>query len=170
MSKLLLRSCQLALCALVAVTLSAAASERVFKIYPRATPYTPAETEQNRQFSSALRPGTKISAYLSSDSFEKVVAFYRGIGKEYKPNTKPVEPELPQGQHLQKTFLILDGAANLVSSRKWVSVQRPFLGSVRLKNGQPEYGDVRVVTEIVLTEKEAVKKTDEPKSNARSGS
>jgi hypothetical protein len=152
--------------AVTAVTLSAAASERVFKLYPGATPYTPPQTEQNQQFSSSVRPGTKITAYLSNDSFEKVVAFYHGIGKEYLPNAKPVERKLPGGQRLQKTFVILDGAPNLVHSKEWVSVQRPFLGSVTVKDGQPQYGDVRDVTEIVLTEKEEVKKTDESKKDA----
>ena len=39
--------------------------------------------EVNKQFASAVRPGTTITAYLTPDSFDKVVAFCRSIAKEY---------------------------------------------------------------------------------------
>jgi hypothetical protein len=104
-------------------------------------------------FMSALRPGTTITAYLTSDSFEKVVAFYAGLAREYANPGKHPSAKLPDGKEVRKTFFILDGAADLRSSRSWVSVQHPFIGSVSHKAGAPEYNDVRDVTEIVLTQR-----------------
>jgi hypothetical protein len=43
------------------------------------------ESEATRQFTDALRPDMKIAAWLSNDSFEHVLGFYRAIGKEYTP-------------------------------------------------------------------------------------
>jgi hypothetical protein len=56
------------------------------------------------------------------------------------------------------TFVILDGSADLESSKDWVAVQHPFFGGVSLSGGKLDYNDVRHATEIVWTQKEAVKK------------
>ena len=121
--------------------------------YPGATRYTPPDTEATRQFTDALRPDMKIAAWLSDDSFEQVLGFYRAIGKEYTPPKKPAEGKLPSGQHLRKAFVIFDGASDLVTSHQWISIQRPFIGGVTRQGEKLEYQDVRDVTEIVLTEK-----------------
>jgi hypothetical protein len=114
--------------------------------------YTPPDTEANRQFTDALRPGVTIKAWLTQDTFEQVVGFYRAMGKEHKPpNGLPAE-KLPGGQVIQKTFVIFDGAPDLVTSRQWFRIQRPFTGSA----GQHQ--DVRDLTEIVLTERKPVPK------------
>jgi hypothetical protein len=152
-----MRSLILAL-ALAASALSAGGGEKAFKLYPGATQYTPPDTEETRQFTSALRPDTKITAYLSNDSFEKVVAFYRGLGKEYSGRKAPVVDKLPNGNRIRKTFVILDGAPDLLSSREWIRIQRPFVGSATREEGKPVSREVRDVTEIVLTEKEEVEK------------
>jgi hypothetical protein len=144
--------------ALLAFGLAASAAGAGFKLYPGATKYTPPDTEENRQFTSSLRPGTTITAYLTKASFEDVVAFYKGFAKEYtSPSAKPGS-KLPSGQEVRKTFLILDGAPDIIHSRSWISVQRPFFGSVSSQGGELQYKDVRDVTEIVLTEKAETKK------------
>ena|SRR5579862_817551 len=152
-----LRTLKLAPIALLVLVSTAGAAEKAFKPYPGATLYTPPETEASKQFTENLRPGTKITAYLCNDSLEKVLAFYKGIGKEFTP-VKVIDDKLPNGQHLRKKFVILDGAENLLASREWVSVQHPFFGSVLRVRGKAQYHDVRDVTEIVLTQKEEVKK------------
>ncbi len=152
-----LRTLKLAPIAWLVLASVAGAADKAFELYPGATAYAPPETEANKQFSQSLRPGTKITAYLSNDSLEKVLAFYKRLGKEFTPRNV-IDDKLPNGQHLRKKFVILDGASNLLASREWVSVQHPFFGSVLRVQGKPEYHDVRDVTEIVLTEKEEVKK------------
>jgi hypothetical protein len=159
--------------ALLVLALSAGAAEpaqrprEIFRLYPGASRYTPPDTEANQQFASSLRPGTKITAYLSNDPYDKVVAFYRGIAREYAPKHKPAQPQLPSGRRLQKTFLILDGAADLLSSKEWVSVQHPFFGAVSVSSGKPQYTDVRELTEIVWTKKEEAKKEEAKKEEAK---
>jgi hypothetical protein len=46
----------------------------------------------------------------------------------------------------------LDGADDLMSSKLWIKVQRPYIGRVKMEGFQPEYGDVRDVTAIVVAE------------------
>jgi hypothetical protein len=146
--------------ALLAFGLAASAAGEGFKLYPGATKYTPPATEDTKLFTDSLRPGTKITAYLTKDSFDKVVAFYKGLGKEYSHPGAPATGKLPSGQEIRKTFLILDGAPDIIRSRSWISVQHPFLGAVSRQGGALQYKDVRDETEIVLTEKsETAKKT-----------
>jgi hypothetical protein len=66
---------------LLTLLISGAAAAGGFKYYPGSTRYTPADTEANRQWTSALRPGTTITAWFSSDTFEQVLGFYRAIGR-----------------------------------------------------------------------------------------
>jgi hypothetical protein len=147
---------RMAASALVASALAAAAAAEGFKLYPGAVRYTPPDTEQNRKFTETLRPGLKIDAYFTKDPFDKVLAFYKGLGREYTNPKAQQNARLPDGQQIQRAFLILDGAPNLESSRSWVRIQHPFTGRVSFKDGTPQYGDVRDVTEIVLRQMEKV--------------
>lgn len=140
---------------LLCFALAAAAGEG-FKVYPGATTYTPPDTEETRQYTSALRPGTTITAYLTNDSFEKVVAFYKGFAQEYLTPGAHLNVKLPNGQELKKTFLILDGAPDLRTSRSWLSIQHPFVAAVALKGGEPKNTDIRDVTEIIFTQRAKV--------------
>ncbi len=149
--------------ATAAPAVSTPAAAKGFKPYPGATEYSPPETEETKQFVSQLRPGTSITAYFTNDPFDKVVAFYRGIGKEYTtPKLKPAR--LPNGQPIQTTFLIFDGAADPLHSRNWARIQHPFIGSISQKGATPEYKDVRDVTAIVVTVRKPVPRE---KSEAR---
>lgn len=145
---------------------AASAGER-FKLYPGAVRYVPPETESNRQFLDALRPGTTITAYFTNDSFEKVVTFYRALGTEYTGAKKAPAQKLPNGQKIRKTFVILDGAPDLRASRSWLSVQHPFIGSVSQQEGAPKYEDIRDVTEIVVTERKPVPREKREPAPAR---
>jgi hypothetical protein len=141
---------------------TAAGTPAAFKLYPGATRYTPPETEQTKLFESSLPAGTTITAYFTDDPFDKVVAFYRGIGKEYRPQHMKRE-RLPDGKPIQRAFVIFDGAADLRRSTSWARIQHPFIGSTSEKGETPEYQDVREVTEIVVTVKKPVPR---PKNQA----
>lgn len=146
---------------------STPAAAKGFEPYPGATAYTPPETEETKQFVSQLRPGTTITAYFTNDPFDKVVAFYRGIGKEY--NKRKVKPaRLPNGQPIQTTFLIFDGAADPLHSRNWARIQHPFIGPSSQKGATPEYKDVRDVTAIVVTVRKPVPREKSEASPPRS--
>jgi hypothetical protein len=162
MSTTLMRTFRIGSIALLAVALSAGAAEpKAFRLYPGASQYVPPDTPATEQFSHNLRPGTTITAYLTSDPFDKVVAFYTAIGKEYTPDRKPPEQKLPDGKRIKRAFVILDGAPNLLASTQWIRVQRPFFTAAAGKDGKAEYHDVRDITEIVLTDKVPVKE-DKP--------
>lgn len=139
--------------ALLLLALIADAAGQGFKVYPGATKYTPPDTKETREARAALPPGTTSTIYISTDSFEKVVAFYSSFGKEYKMPGMRGSRKLPSGQDLKDTYLIFDGATDIVASKSWVKVQRPFIGSVDFKAGVPTYSDVRDITAIVVTEK-----------------
>jgi hypothetical protein len=141
---------KLAAVATLALTLATGAAAEGFKLYPGATKYSPPDTPATRRFAEALRPGLTITAYLTSDPYEKVVDFYKKLGKEFaRPGAPPLR-KLPDGRQMRKTFLILDGVTDIGASKRWISVQRPFVGAPTVAGGAP---DVRDVTEIVLTEK-----------------
>ena len=121
-----------------------------FKIYPGATKYTPPDTEQNRELKKALPPGIIATSYVTNDSFEKVVAFYKGFAQEYTMPGMPKGRKLPSGQELKQTYFIFDGASDLATSKCWAQVQRPLIGSFD-ENLQPR--DIRDVTVINVSEK-----------------
>ena len=138
---------------LLVFALSTGADAQGFKLYPGATKYTPPDTKDTRDAMKSLPPGTTTTAYITNDSFEKVVAFYKSSAKEYKMPGMRGGGKLPTGQEMKQTFPIFDGASNIGTSKSWAKVQHPFVGSVDFKGGMPEYSEIRDITEIVVTEK-----------------
>jgi hypothetical protein len=124
---------------LILVLMAGTATAGAFKYYPDATLYTSPDTEANRQFTAALGPGVTIRAWVTDDTFERVVGFYHAIGKEFKPPSGLAAEKLPSGQVIQKTFVIFDGSPDLVTSRQWIRIQHPFIGSVSNTEGRPLY-------------------------------
>ena len=124
-----------------------------FKVYPGATKYSPPETEETRAVLKALPAGSQVAYYLTNDSFEKVVAFYKSFAKEYAIPGRKSAGKLPDGQEIKQDFFIFDGARDIVTSKSWADVQRPYIGSVKMNGIVPEYQDVRDVTAIVFTQK-----------------
>lgn len=124
-----------------------------FKVYPGASKFTPPDNEETREALKALPPGTEATYYITNDSFEKVAAFYRGFAKEYTIPGRKSAGKLPNGQEIKQAFFIFDGAKDIVTSKSWADVQRPYIGSVKMKGFVPEYHDVRDVTAIALTQK-----------------
>ena len=126
-----------------------------FKPYPGAKIDEKATQEANQMAAgSKMGKAPKSAIYTASDSFEKVFDFYRGISKEYKmPYQKEGKvKQLPSGQELKEAYVIFDGANDLMNSKLWIKVQRPYIGRVKMEGYQPKYEDVRDVTAIVLAE------------------
>jgi hypothetical protein len=121
-----------------------------FKIYPGAKEYTPPDTEQNRAMKKQLPPDIIATSYTTDDSFDKVVAFYKGFAAEYTMPGMPKSRKLPNGQELKQTYFIFDGAKDLASSKTWAQIQRPLIGSID-DNLQPR--DIRDVTVINVSQK-----------------
>lgn len=149
---LTMRSLKLA--SLMVVTLAITAAAQGFKPYPGASKYTPPDTPENREMMKALPAGTTGSYFTTSDSYDKVVVFYKAVGKEYQSKYMPNSRKLPSGQELKMTFIIFDGAADIMASKHWAKIQHPFIGEINIKGASgPEYKDIRDLTEIVVTDK-----------------
>jgi len=89
-------------------------------------PYTGSKLDEKAsREASAAAPGKQSEVYTTSDSFDKVFAFYKGLYKELPMRGAP---KLPSGQQIQWAFFILDGGKNLSDSKYWMKIQRPYVG------------------------------------------
>ncbi len=117
-----------------------------FKRYPGAKP-----DEIAAASASKMQAGTQVEVYLTKDGFDKVTAFYGGLYKKYAMPAKP--PKLESGQTVEWGFFIMDGGKDLTSSRHWMKVQHPYIGSTKIAGGKVVFSDVRDVTVIEVIRK-----------------
>jgi hypothetical protein len=104
-----------------------------------------AGSQQDRKAGQdASRRGSQCEVYTTTDSFEKVYAFYKALYKEHVWPTRP--PALPSGKEVRWAFFILDGGKDLAHSKYWLKIQRPFIGTVGEEDG--EFKDIRDLTAI----------------------
>ena len=123
-----------------------------FKPYPGSKVDEKA-TQESNQMAAASKMGKapKSTIYTTSDSFEKVFGFYQGIAKEYKMPGQRAK-KLPSGQELKEAYFIFDEAGDLLNSKLWIKIQRPYIGRVKMEGFQAKYEDIRDVTAIVVAE------------------
>lgn len=124
-------------------SLSAVAAE--FKLYPGAKIEEKAPQQSREMARAGKMTNVQSTIYTTSDSFEKVASFYKGIAKEYMmPYSSGTsgKPKKYEKYDLYESFFIFDGSKDLAGSKLWVKIQRPYIGE-----------DVRDVTAIVLSEK-----------------
>ena len=132
------------LCAVIAV------GQPPARIYPAAK-LDRAATQQAKM-SPAAQPDVEIAVYTTADGFDKVYGFYQRNAKEYKAIGSRAR-KLPNGQDLRDAFFILDDGRDLLTSKHWVKIQRPYIGQYGLGRNGAGAGDIRDVTAIVLTRK-----------------
>jgi hypothetical protein len=124
-----------------------------FKPYPGAKIDQKATKEATELLKQAGMGG-KATIYTTGGSFEKVNGFYKGIAKEFKMPGEEGAKRLPSGQELKEAYFIFDGAADIATSKLWIKIQRPYIGSVEIgKDFQVKYKDVRDVTAITVSER-----------------
>ena len=88
--------------------------------------------------------------YTTSDSFEKVYAFFKARYHEF-PIPLPAQ-RLPSGEEVKWAYFILDGAKDLSRSEHWVKIQRPLIGAIA-ESGQGDFKDIRDVSVIQTVDK-----------------
>jgi hypothetical protein len=120
-----------------------------FKSYKGAKPDAAATAEAQRL--AAAEPELEVTVYVTADPFEKVHEFYRGVGTEFRMAGKRTR-KMPNGQELRDAFIILDGAKNILTSKMWVKLQRPYIGAGLDRKGTPST-EIRDVTAIVLSKR-----------------
>jgi len=135
-------------------TLSIAVFAGVFKVYPGAKLEEVYEAKQSES-GTKMSKSPKVLIFTTNDFFESVVAFYRGITREYRmPGTGEKPRKLSSGQELKEAYFIFDDAADIMTSKHWVRIQRPYL--VRGRTGEGFHGKfeaVRDVTAIIEEDK-----------------
>jgi len=137
-------------CIVVSVLLIANSGfAQAFKVYPGATKLA----KESEEATKLLAGSGEGSIYTTTDSYEKVIAFYKGFAKEHPLPGMPKGTKLPSGQELVSAYFIFDGAADLRTSKCWAKVQRPYIGSIKMNGATPEYGDIRDLTAIVVSQK-----------------
>jgi hypothetical protein len=128
-----------------------------FEIYPGAKPSPDLEAAANRdEVQIGIDPdeGT-VSYFVSSDSFEDVLAFYRQRGRDFAMPPMPglsddghdrglaaeitFGPQglkaVPTGLRVKQAFIILDGAEDILESRDWVTIIHPVIIGTKTTQG-----------------------------------
>jgi len=103
-------------------------------------PYPGAKLDEKASSeASAATPGKQSQVYTTSDSYDKVVAFYKPL---YKQDSRmpPTGPKLAN-QQIKWAFFIIDSGTTLANSKYWMKVQYPYVGGADGK-------DIREVTVI----------------------
>jgi hypothetical protein len=100
-------------------------------------------------------PARKTMVYVTAHSYDRVVAFYRGLGREAALPATPGKPaKLPEGKPLRQTYIILDDAPALRLSKRWVKVQSPYVGSIWSEAAKGAAPPVQDLTGILYVESE----------------
>jgi hypothetical protein len=124
-----------------------------FKVYPGAKLDAVYEARQPEPGSKILKASKEI-VFTTSDPFESVIAFYSGIAREYKiPGRTGRVVKLFSGQELKEAYFIFDNAADIMTSKHWIKIQRPYLGKDQAKEASGKYGTKREVTAIIEEDK-----------------
>lgn len=136
------------------IALTAIGFSASFKVYPGAKLEDVYETKQSEAGAKMSKP-PKVIIFTTNDLFENVVAFYRGVAREYRvPGMGRNPVKLSSGQELKEAYFILDGANDLSTSEHWIKIQRPYLDQGN--PGGPFYGKhekTRDVTAIIEEDK-----------------
>ncbi len=125
-----------------------------FKVYPGSKLEDVYERKQS-EIEAKISKAPKVIIFTTSDFFENVVAFYRGTAREYRiPGSGGKPTKLASGQELKEAYFIFDNAADIMTSKHWIKIQRPYLDTGRI--GDPfhgKYEKIREVTAIIEEDK-----------------
>jgi hypothetical protein len=135
-------------------TFSTAVFAGVFKVYPGAKLEEVYEAKRSEAGAKTSK-SPKVIIFTTADFFENVVAFYRGLTREYRmPGTGGKPMRLSTGQELKEAYFIFDDATDIMTSKHWVKIQRPYL--LRGRTGEGFHGKfeaIRDVTAIIEEDK-----------------
>lgn len=124
-----------------------------FKVYRGANLDDIYEAGQS-EAGSKMSKATKIMVFTTSDFFENVVAFYRSISREYRIPGGGKPMKLSSGQELREAYFILDDAGDIMTSKHWIKIQRPYVVMGQTGKGfRGKYGAVREITAIIVEDK-----------------
>ncbi len=103
-------------------------------------PYPGAKVEEKATKEARQLTGIETTVYTTGDAFEKVHAFYKALGREYKMPSSEGPSTLRSGGVLKEAYFIFDGAPDISSSKIWIKIQRPYLGEMKARiPANPKY-------------------------------
>jgi hypothetical protein len=103
----------------------------------------------SRQASAVIK-GVQCQVYTTGDDFSKLYAFYKGLYREFTPSFP--KPTLPKGQEMKWAFFILDDGKDLLHSKYWMKIQRPYIGTIA-DDDREDFKDVRDISAIETVHK-----------------
>lgn len=119
-----------------------------FKVYPGARLYDVVKSEQPDAVNKKSKT-QKVIIFMTDDLFENVVSFYRGNAREYRiPGREGRSIRLSSGQEIKEAYFILDDGADIMTSKHWIKIQRPYLDKGR--TGDPFYGKYERIREVTV--------------------
>jgi len=134
--------------------LSTVALAAAFKVYPGAKVEEVYEAKQSATGAQTSK-SPKVTIFTTTDFFDTVVAFYRRDAREYRmPGMGGKPMKLSTGQELKEAYFIFDDASDIMTSKHWIKIQRPYL--VGGRTGEISRGKmdaVRDVTAIIEEDK-----------------
>lgn len=87
------------------------------------------ELVNRRNAAKAGEAASTTTIYVTTDSYEKVLAWYRKFGREFvMPGGLGQPTDLPEGKKLRQTYYIFDNSTSLRGSKSWVKIQSPYAG------------------------------------------
>jgi hypothetical protein len=102
-----------------------------FKPYPgaRSEPWFDQYAREARKGVRKSTPGAELELWITDDSFDAVVAFYRTLGTEQSGFARSIARTQQGriGRSVQMTHVLFDDAASPVASKNYVSIQRPVV-------------------------------------------
>lgn len=87
------------------------------------------ELVNRRSAAKGAQAVARTTIYVTTDPYEKVLAWYRKFGREFvMPGGLAKPTDLPEGKKLRQTYYILDSSPGLRGSKNWVKIQSPYAG------------------------------------------
>jgi hypothetical protein len=141
---------------MVAFFLAGPALSADFKVYPGAKlDDMGGRTSTKGEAEAKAKEGRQPLIYVTPDSFEKVVAFYKEMAKEYRMAGKTEKPrQLPSGQEVKETYFIFDGARDLMASKLWIKIQRPYISMGKMESKPSKPDAAREMTAIIVAKQQ----------------
>jgi hypothetical protein len=103
------------------------------------------------QQASAVARGMECRVFTTSDSYDKVYAYYKGLYKEF---TAPFpRQKLHDGTDVKWAFFILDGGKDLAHSKYWMKIQRPYITTVDDNADFQGIRDISVIQTVRRTDR-----------------
>jgi hypothetical protein len=108
------------------------------------------ELVNRRNTTKAGEAASRTTIYVTTDTYEKVLAWYRKFGREFvMPGGLAQPTDLPEGKKLRQSYYIFDNSTSLRGSKSWVKIQSPYAGPPWKSSPKDEDKPMKELTAIM---------------------